>query len=103
MRGRYILNGKTPVPCDNLKEWGQWFETANRIVAQDKIGDVDVSTVFLAYDHNHNSEGEPILFETMIFGGAHDQYQERYKSWWEAEKGHAHAVNMVKLKLSEDL
>ena len=37
----------------------------------------------------------PILFETMIFGGEHDQYQERYATREEAVEGHARAVAPV--------
>lgn len=52
------------------------------------IGDIYVSTVFLGLDHSFGSFGEckPVLFETMIFGGEHDQYQE----------GHKRALEMVK-------
>ena len=40
--------------------------------------------------------GPPLLFETMIFGGPHDGYQERYTFWDEAEAGHAKALGMVR-------
>ena len=46
-----------------------------------------VSTVFLGLDHAFDG-GTPLLFETMIFGGEHDEYQERYATWDEAEAGH---------------
>ncbi len=69
--GRYILHGKTAIPCDNLFAWAQWFEAADRLVAKTEVGDVRISTVFLGLDHNFG-EGDPLLFETMIFGGSHD-------------------------------
>ena len=28
MMDRYILDGKTPVLCDDLRTWGRWMETA---------------------------------------------------------------------------
>jgi len=31
----------------------------------------------------------------MIFGGEHDQFQERYRSYDEAEKGHEKAVRLI--------
>jgi DNA-binding LacI/PurR family transcriptional regulator len=34
--------------------------------------------------------------ETMIFGGEHDQYQERYTSYEDAVKGHQIALNLIK-------
>jgi len=92
---KYILDGKVPVPCDDVLSWGKEYEKQDRKVAQNKIGDANISTVFLALDHNWG-EGPPILFETMVFGGKHDQYQERYSTWEEAEAGHAKALKMVK-------
>lgn len=78
-------------------EWAHWFETADRHVARDKIGRVSVSTVFLGLDHSFGG-GTPILWETMIFGGEHDGYQERYSSRADALRGHASAVTLVKAK-----
>jgi len=34
----------------------------------------------------------------MIFGGEHDQYQERYTSYEDALKGHQTALNLVNNK-----
>lgn len=58
-------NGK-PKKVD-LMTWAQWFETADRIVRQEWIGDIWVSTVFLGLDHNLSNRGPPILWETMAF------------------------------------
>lgn len=92
----YILKGKKVVEETDLLKWGKWFETANRHVANDKIGNVQVSTVFLGLDHSFGT-GKPLLFETMIFGGKHDGYQDRYTTWEEAEKGHKKALTLLKL------
>lgn len=67
MNYRYILVGQTPVPCEDLLEWGHWFETAERRVALTFVGDYEISTVFLGLDHSFLNRGEPLLFETMIF------------------------------------
>ena len=64
------------------------MSTANRKVAESFYENVRVSTVFLGIDHNYNSDKEPLLFETMIFGGALDQWQWRYSTWEEAEVTH---------------
>ena len=37
----------------------------------------------------------PVLFETMVFGGEYDDYQERYHTYDEAEEGHKRIVEMV--------
>ena len=93
---KYILDGKVPVPCDDVLSWGKEYEKQDRRVARDKVGDTSISTVFLGIDHNCTEKGPPELFETMIFGGEHDDYQKRYATWEEAEAGHAKALKMVK-------
>jgi len=76
----YKLEGKEAVKCASLKEWAEWFEKSNRRVATVIKDGVRVSTVFLGLDHRYG-EGPPQLFETMIFGGEHDEFQERYETW----------------------
>lgn len=95
---RYILEDGIPVLEPDLLKWAKWFENAeeNRRVAWTEIGDIKVSTVFLGIDHNFFGGGAPILFETMIFGGEHDEYQERYYTLEEAVIGHEKAVSLVK-------
>lgn len=91
----YILDGKTPKPCDDLLGWAEWFQTADRHVANDVIGETRISTVFIGIDHSFG-DGPPLFFETMVFGGPHDQYQTRASTWDEAEKQHAEAVTLVR-------
>lgn len=92
----YILKGKTPVES-NLFEYCAWSVDFNKmIVEKTKIGDIEVSTVFLGLDHSFSPEKTgPILFETMIFGGEAEGYQERYATYEEAEQGHKKACDMV--------
>lgn len=86
----FILDtdGRTPVPCPNVLEWANWFEDADRVVAQIDRDGVRVSTVFLGIDHRFDADGPPLIFETMIFGGEHDEEQWRYSTWDEAMAGH---------------
>ena len=93
--GRYILDGLRPKHCPDLMEWAEWMETADRTVQVTMIGDVRVSTVFLGLDHQFGV-GSPILYETMIFGGDLDEYQERWQTLGEAKNGHAVAVQHVR-------
>lgn len=67
----------------------------DRVIGRTIIGDVKVSTVFLTIDHQFN-DGPPVLFETMIFGGEHDQWQDRYCTYQEAIIGHLEAIDMVR-------
>ncbi len=96
MSDKYLLEGKTPVPCDDLLTWGRQFEKMDRHVGFTEHGGVRVSTVFLGLDHAWG-DGPPMIFETMIFGGEHDQYQERYSTWEEAEAGHKKACELAGL------
>jgi hypothetical protein len=66
-------------------------------VANTEIGNVRVSTVFLGLDHNMRSSGDPVLFETMIFGGPLDSEQWRYATYAQAERGHAEAVTKARI------
>jgi hypothetical protein len=101
MSEHYILEGQEVKPVD-LMTWASWFEKnrTNRHVGNDTVGDVRVSTVFLGLDHSFG-EGPPMLFETMIFGGEHDEDQWHYSTWAEAEAGHARALALVKSVPSE--
>lgn len=96
MSDKYILENGQPVPCNDLPEWAQQFGSAERVIAQDQLGDVLVSTVFLGLDHSFGG-AVPILYETMIFGGPHDGYQERYATRDDAEAGHKVALAKVRL------
>lgn len=91
--GYYKLVNRQPVKVNDVIEWARDLEK-DRSVAQDTIGDVRISTVFIGIDHQW-ADGPPLLFETMIFGGKHDDYQERYATWQEAELGHTAAVAIV--------
>lgn len=97
MSDHYILEGKTAVKCSSLMEWATWFDKAERWVARDTIGDSVVSTIFLGCDHSFGDP--PLLFETMVFGGALDQEMDRYRTWEEAELGHQNMVDRVRLPL----
>lgn len=93
----YILKNKVPVKVD-LLEWAQWFENfPDRHVGLNNLGDeVHISTVFLGLDYSFTSRRSPILFETMIFGGEHNEFQQRYHSWEEAEEAHEEIVLSVR-------
>jgi hypothetical protein len=75
--GRYVLDSEwKPVLEPDLFKWAEWFETTDRMVKVEKVGDCEVSTVFLGLDHAFG-DGPAVLRETMVFGGALDQEQER--------------------------
>ena len=95
MSGNYILEGKKAVQVGDTIEWAQKFESQDRVVAKDNVGETKISTVFLGLDHQYG-DGEPLLFETMVFGGELDQEMDRYSTWEEAEEGHKTMIEKVK-------
>jgi hypothetical protein len=92
----YILIDRLPVAVD-MMTWARWFEkTTNRQIAVESFENCTVSTVFLGLDHSFGN-GEPVLFETMIFGGSMDGEQWRYRTYAEAERGHVEAVTAARI------
>lgn len=93
MNEHYILDGKKAVPA-SFQEWLDWCVSKKntgqdyRRVALTEKGGVQVSTVFLGLNHAWRASEPPMIFETMIFGGEHDQDQDRCSTWEEAEAMH---------------
>ena len=92
----YRLNeAHEPVEC-TIEEWGALYKDfeANHRVAKTKVGDLEVSTVFLALEHVGG------MFETLVFGDddAGEQMQ-RYETWEEAVAGHRSMVHKLRLLL----
>lgn len=91
------------------EEWLDWavsveeqenFERLCRVGHSQIDADCWVSTTFLrGIDHSFLDQDRPdhvpLLFETMIFGGPHDQDCWRYATWDEALAGHQEAVALA--------
>jgi hypothetical protein len=101
--GWYVLNdAHEAVPVGSLEEWAAWAAAQDaagrdyRRVALEELGDIRVSTVFLGMDHNHFGNGPPLIFETIIFGGPHNEWQQRCSTWDEALQQHAEACALAR-------
>ena len=100
----YILVGHDAIEVP-LLEWAQWMEEdpAGRIVERETYDDgkIIVSTIFLGLDYSfmYDDDDTPILFETMVFGGALDHEQERYATYDQAISGH----HLIALRVIEVL
>jgi hypothetical protein len=86
--------------------WGEYLRwrkggPGQKRVAEDRIGEAWISTVFLTVDHQFG-DGPPILFETMIFGGPYADAQWRYATWDEAVAGHARVVTALRDGIDPD-
>lgn len=96
MADKYTLNAEgEPVPC-SLETWAQQFERLDmrRVGDDEPVPGVRVSTVFIGLDYSFNG-GPPLVFETMILGGGHDEFQERCTTLAQAKDMHARAVKLV--------
>lgn len=79
-----------------MMEWASKFEDmAYKRVGFTKVGDAEVSTVWLGLDHQFGN-GNPQIFETMVFGGNLDGEQRRYSTEEEALNGHEGMVAEVR-------
>lgn len=100
MSQRYILDAQgEPVIEPDLMRWAHWMEShvhARRVMISE-IGEITVSTVFLATDHSFG-HGPPVLWETMVFGAPEPwgEYQWRYTSRLEALAKHDQIVEHVR-------
>lgn len=93
----YILvNGK--VRAAGYADWAEGFSTSDRRIDWTDIDEVQISTVFLGLDHA--TSGPPLIFETLVMGGAHDQEMARYSTLGQAKAGHWAMVDKVKASLS---
>jgi hypothetical protein len=90
----YVLDDDKRVRrAKTFAEYCEGFER-HRVVAQTTAAPgVEVSTIFLGIDSAGSfRRGPPLVFETMIFGGALDRHQWRHATYDEALAGHKDAV-----------
>lgn len=92
---KYILkeDKSKPIRCENLSEWGEFMgDLEKRRVANTTVRGCRVSTVFLGLDYG-TGNGEPILWETMVFPFSPEvDEMRRYTSYEDAIKGHKEIV-----------
>ena len=94
----YLDDDHNIIATKDIEEWGKFFESIpKRRVGFFENENCAISTVFLGIDHGFNGI-DIILFETMVFDKKGDggSVWRRYKTWDEAEKGHAEIVEELK-------
>lgn len=81
--GQYVLDEQgNPRPAHDLLAWAQWYETSQRQIVLTWFRWGRVSTIFLGLDYScagmlmadapSDPEYQPVLWETMVFGGKLD-------------------------------
>jgi len=95
----FMLDGKTPVAAESAQQWADWRSDADHVVKQTHFEGAMVSTIFTGIPFEYAG----LMFETMVFGTAtHDLEQRRYNTWDEAAAGHD-AIVAELLSLGETL
>lgn len=101
-----ILKNNKVVIMDNAKLWKEWMlraqKTKERLIKQDVIKNVLVSTVFLGQNRNFSS-GKPHWFESMIFIDEKEWERQKYTTYEEAIKGHEKMVQYIQDRDSLEL
>lgn len=86
----------------SIEEWIRGFEDrGKKRVAKTKIGDSEVSTVWLGLDRAWG-DGPPLIFETLVFDGPLDMEMDRYSTEEQALKGHEEMCARVRASLTEE-
>lgn len=102
---QYKLVGRKVVPCKDMMEAARFYEDhENRVVAKTTVGEIDVSTVFLMFDHRIFGKGPPVLFETMCFSPDETDvgpWMRRYTSYQAAVEGHNKVVEEVRAAMAK--
>ena|ERR1700726_4874244 len=89
----YVLdeNG-IPVHEPDMVKWGAFLASGAKCLKQDILSDgTRVSTVFIGIDYR----SPPRLWETVIFGGPNDGYEDRNSTRESALTGHGRALALA--------
>lgn len=92
----YIFKKGEIIPA-TVSEWAQWFETDERIIFQDDVDGVQVSTIFLGYSLKHSTPRSESLpqFETLVSGYGYS-LKMLTTSYEEALSEHNQAIAYIK-------
>lgn len=97
----YILDENGEPKAVDALTWSKIRVTEDRRVALDKIGNLEVSTVFLGLDRNWLGKGSPVLWETMVRGLPDDEeLMDHYTSKADALEGHKRICEEMRTQTS---
>ena len=88
----------------SLEEWADLFKDKKyHAVCQEYIGKYYISTIWLGVNYNFY-EGDPIIFETMVFanGSWSDLDMKRYSTEEEALEGHREMCEKFKEMVDDE-
>lgn len=69
------------------------------VLAIDQVGDCDVSTVWLGFDHSFGEGDRPLLFESLVLSdGPLGGFRRRFSTEQEALAGHQAMIEVCRLE-----
>ncbi len=88
-RSKYNILDENNQPIGATRsEWEEMMkDDRKRRVAINKIENATVNTMFIGMDMGFHLD-KPLLYSTVIFGGEHDGFEDRYSTYLEAVAGH---------------
>lgn len=90
----YVLDESHNPVAATLLQWAEFSGNLSNVrVAEDYVGSIRVSTIFIGTNIHFNEP--PLVFETIVFR-AQEDYQARYTTWSEAIAGHQKILEAVK-------
>jgi len=96
----YVLKDQKVFTEPDVMKWSKWYEVAaHRIVKQEWVENIWVSTVFLGLNHNFLRRGPPVLWETMTFSNIKEWDRNCWRcpgTWEQAEAQHNKVVSQAK-------
>ena len=97
----YVLDSAgRPVREHDVLAWAAWLKATDVVIAADDVGDVVVSTVFLAQNRDMRRHKDPnrapVLWETLVSWPGGATRQDRYASREAALAGHARWVEQLR-------
>lgn len=97
LEGRRVVASNTP-----LEDYVGMAEDERHVVAEEKVRrpsfELFVTTTFMGVDLSREGEPGPVVFETlvMVLPDSGECLSERYRTWEEAERGHARCVQVAR-------
>ncbi|MHC5615127.1 MAG: hypothetical protein ACYTXA_30150 [Nostoc sp.] len=89
MFGRYYkLQGQSPIIAESFLDWCLWMASSDTRVMVNDIYNVNISTVFVGINLDPQQSGEPMIFETLVTGGALHGKRNHWSTWEQAMQGH---------------
>jgi hypothetical protein len=101
----YILsNTGQVIKCKKFSAWPNFMSSIDgRIIAEDNIGNVTISTVFLGINNSCDESEQPKIFETMVFGGLLNGTESHCATLKQAKAMHKKMVQRVKQSINMDI